>query len=145
MKKPIDITLSTIHVGSEREVVTLAIDGKDPAAKYLSQLFKKDRENFKNLKSRIQAIAEHHIYENRETFQEVGDGVFEFKRNNPRLLRLYAFYDQIDGIGRLIICTNGGDKRLQSDDIKTAKRIKEKYFAAKKQPDTIFRHVEREL
>jgi putative component of toxin-antitoxin plasmid stabilization module len=136
VKKSIDITLSTIHVGSEREVVTLAIDGKDPAAKYLSQLFKKDRENFNNLQTRIHTVANYDFYENDHTFRHVGEGVFEFKRNNPRLLRLYAFYDEIDGIGRLIICTNGGDKNQQSEDINKAKSIKSRYFQAKQIPTT---------
>lgn len=110
MKKPVEITLASIHVGGAREVVTLALDGKSPAAKFLTQLQKKDKNAYKSLKTRIRTVAEYEHYENDESFRHVGDGVYEFKRNNPRLLRLYAFYDEIDGIGRLILCTNGGDK-----------------------------------
>jgi putative component of toxin-antitoxin plasmid stabilization module len=142
VKKPIEITLSAIHVGSSREVVTLAIDGKSPAAKFLTQLQKKDRNAYKTLKTRIRTVAEYEHYENDESFRHVGDGVYEFKRNNPRLLRLYAFYDNVDGIGRLILCTNGGDKTSQDQDILKAKAIKERYFDAKQRPDTKLIHEE---
>ena len=140
MKKPVEIILSSIHVGSAREVVTLALDGKDPAQKYLSKLAKKDPNAFESLKSRIKAVAEHDRYENCETFKGVGDGIFEFKRNSPRLLRLYAFYDEIAGVGQLILCTNGGDKTSQDQDIAAAKGRKKDYLLAKTQPDTVLIH-----
>ena len=142
MKKPIEITLTSIHVGGAREVVTLALDGKSPAAKFLTQLQKKDKNAYKSLKTRIRTVAEYEHYENDESFRHVGDGVYEFKRNNPRLLRLYAFYDEFDGIGRLILCTNGGDKTSQDQDILKAKALKERYFAAKQRPDTKFNYEE---
>lgn len=81
-------------------------------------------------------MAKYEYFENDETFSPVGDGVYEFKRNNPKLIRLYAFYDEIEGIGQLILCTNGGDKTLQSQDIKKAKQIRSTYLEAKKQADT---------
>jgi putative component of toxin-antitoxin plasmid stabilization module len=140
VKKSVEITLTSIHVGGAREVVTLAIDGKDPAQKYLSKLAKKDPKAFESLKTRIKAVAEHDRYENSETFREVGDGVFEFKRNSPRLLRLYAFYDEIAGVGQLILCTNGGDKTSQDHDILAAKRRKVEYLLAKKEPHTVLIH-----
>ena len=124
MKNSVEITLTSIHVGAAREVVTLALDGKDPAQKHLSKLAKKDPKAFESLQTRIKAVAEHDRYENSQTFRDVGDGIFEFKRNSPRLLRLYAFYDQIAGVGQLILCTNGGDKTSQDQDIIAAKRRK---------------------
>lgn len=145
MKKSVEITLTSIHIGGAREVVTLAIDGKSPAARFLTQLKKKDNNAYKSLKTRIRTVAEYEHYENDESFRHVGDGVYEFKRNSPRLLRLYAFYDEINGIGRLILCTNGGDKTSQVQDILKAKAIKERYFAAKRRPDTQFNHEEPSL
>ncbi len=140
MKNSIEITLTSIHVGSVREVVTLALDGKDPAQKYLSKLAKKDPKAFESLQTRIKAVAEHDRYENPQTFRDVGDGIFEFKRNSPRLLRLYAFYDEIAGVGQLILCTNGGSKTSQDQDILTAKRRKTEYLLAKKKADTVLIH-----
>ena len=140
VKKPVEVTLRSIHVGGAREVVTLALDGKDPAQKFLSNLAKKDPKAFDSLQTRIKAVAEHDRYENSQTFRDVGDGIFEFKRNTPRLLRLYAFYDEIAGVGQLILCTNGGDKRSQDNDILEAKRRKMEYLLAKKKTDTVFVH-----
>jgi putative component of toxin-antitoxin plasmid stabilization module len=140
VKNSIEITLTSIHVGSVREVVTLALDGKDPAQKYLSKLAKKDPKAFESLQTRIKAVAEHDRYENPQTFRDVGDGIFEFKRNSPRLLRLYAFYDEIAGVGQLILCTNGGSKTSQDQDILTAKRRKTEYLLAKKKADTVLIH-----
>ena len=132
MKRNIDIVLQSIHLGSACEVVALSIDGKDPATKFLNQLKKKDLKAYKSLKTRIKAVSNYEHYDNQETFRNLGDGIFEFKRNTPKLIRLYAFYDEIEGIGKLILCTNGGDKRLQSQRIQDAKGIRDKYLDAKK-------------
>ena len=65
----------------------------------------------------------------------MGDGIHEFKRPG---LRLYAFYDEIDGENQLILCTNGGTKgKDQQKDIRLAKSRKDAYFAAKQQSETI--------
>lgn len=143
MKKPIDITLTTIHVGSRREVATLAIDGKDPAAKFLTELKKKDANAYDSIQTRIRTIAEYEHYQDKQTFRPVGGGIYEFKRNNPKLIRLYAFYDEIEGEGQWVICTNGGDKTHQKQDIAKAKAIRKFYLEAKKQDDTtfIFEHL----
>jgi len=140
VKKPVEITLTSFHIGGAREVVTLSLDGKDPALKYLSKLAKKDAAAFDSIHTRIKTVAEYERYQNLQTFRDVGGGVFEFKRNTPRLLRLYAFYDEIDGIGQLIICTNGGDKTSQDQDILAAKARKKEYTLAKKKPDTILNY-----
>lgn len=124
--------------------MTLAIDGKDPAAKFLNQLKKKDQNAYNTLKTRIRAVAEYQQYQNKETFRHVGNGIYEFKRNNPKLIRLYAFYDDIDGIGQLILCTNGGDKNSQQQDIANAKAIRKTYLAAKQESDTTLIYQEPE-
>ncbi len=122
MKKPVEITLRTIHVGDVRRVVTLGIDQRDDAQDFLSDLKKTDLKKFEALNTRIETVSQYDTYENRITFRNVGDGVFEFKRPG---IRLYAFYDQIDGEEHLILCTNGGKKnKKQSADIALAKKSK---------------------
>lgn len=142
MKNTVEISLSSIHRGSCREVVTLEIEGKDRADEYLKKLKKKDLKAYRSIITRIKTVAEYETYENDQTFRPVGEGVFEFKRNNPKLIRLYAFYDDIDGIGQLILCTNGGGKGQlqQSEDIQKAKDIKKKYIEAKKKPNAILNY-----
>jgi hypothetical protein len=43
VNNPIEIVLSSIHVGEARRVVTLGINGKDRADKFLTKLRKDDR------------------------------------------------------------------------------------------------------
>ena len=136
MKPRIDITLKTLHVGECRRVVTLAINGDDPAAEFLQKRLKDDVNRFKALKTRIKTISDYETYENQITFRHVGDGIFEFKRKGDRL---YAFYDEIEGEEQLILCTNGGIKntsKAQSIDIVIAKGRKAEYLAAKLEPST---------
>jgi putative component of toxin-antitoxin plasmid stabilization module len=134
VKKLVEITLSTLHLGSARRVVTLAINGKDPAEDFLSKLLKDDRSKLDSITSRIKAIASYPRYENKITFRDVGDGIYEFKRPG---LRLYAFYAEINGQDQLILCTNGGIKNKdQQKDIRQAKALKNEFFAALKLPDT---------
>jgi len=137
VKKPVEIVLSSIHVGEARRVVTLGMDGRDHADRFLNQLRKHDRNLWEFIRKRIRAVANHDRYANELTFKHVGDGVFEFKRPG---IRLYAFYDEIDGIGHLILCTNGGGKgnrKEQNADIQTAKAIRNSYFSAKQLEDTL--------
>ena len=135
MKSPLEIILYTIHLGAARRVVTLCIDGKDPARDFLADLLKNDRNKFGAIRTRIRNISNYPRYENQITFRHVGDGIHEFKRPG---LRLYAFYDEIDGENQLILCTNGGTKgKDQQKDIRLAKSRKDAYFAAKQQPETI--------
>lgn len=135
MKKPIEILLRAVHLGAARQVVTLGIDGKDFARDFLLDLLKHDRNRFEAVHTRIRSISNHPHYENKLTFRHVGEGVFEFKRPG---IRLYAFYDEIDGHRPLILCTNGGLKgKDQSKDIRHAHALKDAYFHAKDQPDTL--------
>jgi len=144
VKKEIEVTRHSIHIGEFREVVTLEIDKKDPATKFLKQLKKKDRNAYDSLETRIKTVSDYEHYENKETFRHVGDGVYEFKRNSPRLIRLYAFYDEVDGFEKLILCTNGGGKTQQDQDIAKAKAIKKKYLEAKLKANTRFFYEEPE-
>ena len=118
------------------------MDGSNPAAKFLTKLQKKDSNAYRSLKTRIRTVAEYEHYENEETSRPLGDGLYEFKRNSPKLIRLYAFYDEIDGVGQLIICTNGGDKRSQQQDITKAKAIRKAYLTAKELPNTTLTYEE---
>jgi len=131
----VEIRLRTIHVGSARRVVTLGLDGKDLADEFLTSLIKSDPKGAQSIKTRVQTVAEHDSYENELTFRSVGDGLFEFKRPG---LRLYAFYDEIAGLKpQLIIASNGGTKnnaREQTADIGRAKKLRERYLAAKNAP-----------
>ncbi len=138
MKKAIDITLKTLHVGEYRRVTTLGIHGKDLARKFLENLKKDDSRKWKLLTDRIENVSNFHNYENDQIFNYLGDGIYEFKRPG---LRLYAFYDEIGEEHQLILCTNGGkknNKREQQADIKRAKRIKADYLAAKSNPNAKF-------
>lgn len=137
MKDPVEVTLRTIHIGAARREVTLDIDGKDPAREFLLDLSRHDRNLFDAILTRIRSISNHPRYENQITFRHVGDGIHEFKRPG---LRLYAFYDEIDGRNQLILCTNGGSKnKQQQKDIRLAKSRKDAYFAIKDQPDTLLK------
>lgn len=134
MKKSIEIVLSTLHLGDARRVVTLSINGKDPAEDFLSKLQKNDRNKLDSIATRIKTVSNYPRYENKITFRDVGDGIYEFKRPG---LRLYAFYAEINGQDQLILCTNGGAKsKDQQKDIRQAKALKNEFFAALKLPDT---------
>lgn len=130
MKKPVEIILSTIHVGGVRRVVTLGIDDRDLAHKFLTKLGKDDGRKLQQLAARISRVADHHSYEHVTIFNHVGDGLYEFKRPG---IRLYAFYDSLGDIHQLILCTNGGTKnkkKEQNADITKAKQLKDRYFKA---------------
>jgi hypothetical protein len=135
VKNPLEVILTTIHVGSARRVVTLGLDGKDLAADFLTKLARSNRPGFQMLQARVKAVAEHEKFENQLTFRHVGDGLYEFKRPG---LRLYAFYDQLPGLKpQLIIATNGGTKNTKKDqdsDIARAQAQKRRYELAKEVP-----------
>lgn len=61
---PVEIALSTLHLGYARRVVTLAINGKDPAEDFLSKLQKDDRNKLDSITTRIKAVANYPRYEN---------------------------------------------------------------------------------
>jgi hypothetical protein len=133
----IEITLSTIHVGTARRVVTLSLDGRNLADEFLNRLIKSNPRGAESIKTRVQNIAEHDRYEHEFTFRSVGGGIYEFKRPG---LRLYAFYDELPGLKpQLIIASNGGTKNTrknQQADIAKAQNLRARYLAAKSQPST---------
>lgn len=138
----IEITLTTIHVGTARRVVTLGLDGEDLANEFLSRLTKSNPRGAESIKVRVQNVAEYDRYEHELTFRNIGDGIYEFKRPG---LRLYAFYDDVPGLKpQLIIASNGGTKntrKAQQADIARAKALRARYLAAKVQPATKIRLI----
>jgi hypothetical protein len=138
VKPAIDIILKTIHLGNCKRVVTLDINGKDRARKFLEKLKKDDGRKWKLLANRIGLVSNFNSYENDQVFNYLEDGIYEFKRPG---LRLYAFYDELGDEHQLILCTNGGTKNTkkeQQSDIDRAKSIKADYFTAKSNPEASF-------
>ncbi len=135
MKKSLEITLTTIHLGFVKRVVTLGIDGKDLAHEYLLKLGKSNQQGLRSILKRLEVVAEHESFENQITYRHVGEQVFEVKIKSG--LRFYTFSDEIEGLGlQLIIATNGGkkgNKKEQNADITNAKALRKYYFAAKPQ------------
>jgi hypothetical protein len=140
VKKSLEITLTTVQLGSVKRVVTLGFDGKDLAHEYLLKLGKSNQQGLQSILNRLKAIAEHESFENQITYRHVGEQVFEVKTKCG--LRFYTFPDQLEGIGhQLIIATSGGkkgNKKEQNVDIAKAKELREAYLAAKRQPTTTF-------
>gem|GEM_PF-740346 len=138
MKKLVEITLTTIHLGSVKRVVTLGINGKDLAHEYLLKLGRGNQQGLQSILKRLSAIAEHERFENKITYRHVGEQVFEVKTKSG--LRFYTYADEIAGLGpQLIIATSGGkkgNKKEQNTDIAEAKALRRSYFAAKSQPAT---------
>lgn len=138
MKKPLEITLNTIHLGSVKRVVTLGINQQDQANDYLLKLGKSNLRGFQSILKRLQMVAEHEAVENKRTYRHVGDQVFEVKI--PSGLRLYTFPDTLNGQPQqLVIAICGGkkgNKKEQDADIAKAKQLKKRYLAAKSNPKT---------
>jgi len=132
VNKELEICLNTIHVGSSRRVVTLGLDGKDAALGFLKALAKSNRSGFEAIRARIRAVAERNRFENDRTFNNLGDGIYEFKGPG---LRLYAFYDELPGLQpQLVIATNGGSKNTKKEqqaDIARAKLLRCRYLESK--------------
>lgn len=119
-------------------MVTLGINGKDLAEKFLQKLNKNDRRKWDQMTARIAFVSNFPTYENNQNFKSVGNGIYEFKRPG---LRLYAFYDKIGDEHQLILCTNGGSKNTKKEqqaDIARAKSLRQQYLAAKESPDAHF-------
>jgi hypothetical protein len=133
VKKSLEITLTTIHLGSVKRVVTLGIDGKDLAHEYLLKLGRSNQQGLQSILKRLKAIAEHESFENQITYRHVGEQIFEVKTKSG--LRFYTFPDEVEGLGhQLIIATSGGkkaNKKEQNADITKAKAIRKSYLSAK--------------
>lgn len=136
MKSKIDITLSTLHIGTCQRVVTLSLNGRDYAQDFLQKLHKDDYRKWRSIYARITSVANYDSYENQITFRHIEDGLFEFKRGG---LRLYAFYHSLHDQSQLILCTNGGNKntrKQQNSDIQRAQFIKQQFMDAILEPQT---------
>ena len=133
VKKSLEITLTTIHLGSVKRVVTLGMDGKDLAHDYLLKLGRSNQQGLQSILKRLKAIAEHESFENQITYRHVGEQIFEVKTKSG--LRFYTFPDEVEGLGhQLIIATSAGkqaNKKEQNADITKAKAIRKSYLAAK--------------
>ncbi len=139
MKSTFDIELNTLYIGERRRVATVGLHGKDEADRFIQKLIQTDPAKWAGIATRIKTISNYDRYENQSTYRSVGDGIFEFKRNG---IRLYSFYDEIDGELQMILCTNGGgkgNKKEQQADIQKAKQVRKRYFELKARPDTHFR------
>ena len=127
------------HLGSVKRVVTLGLNGKDPANEYLLKLGKANPQGLQSILKRLAAVAEHERYENQLTYRHVGEQIFEVKTTSG--LRFYTFPDTINGLDhQLIIATSGGkkgNKREQDADILRAKETRNAYLTAKSQSTTI--------
>jgi len=101
-------------------VVTLGIDGNSPADDFLDQLQTSNSEGYDALYARFRAVAEQDRYENMLTFRSLGDGLYEPKTKKSGL-RLFAFYDQIEGMEpQLIVAASGTSRsKRQAADIST--------------------------
>lgn len=141
VKQPLDITLKTLHVGEHWRVVTLAINGKDPAEDFLEKLHHDNKKLWKQIAIRIASVSNYPSYQNKQTYKYLSEGIFEFKSGS---LRLYTFHDKLPNDGdpiSLILCSNGGNKNTpkeQSKNIAKALEIKKTYFDAKKQSNVSF-------
>ena len=119
-------------------MVTLGINGKDLAEKFLQKLNKNDSRKWDLMAARIAFVSNFPTYENKQNFKHVGHGIYEFKRPG---LRLYEFYDEIGDERQLILCTNGGSKNTKKEqqaDIARAKSLQQQYLTAKTTPSANF-------
>ncbi len=135
-----EITLKEILVGTCHTVVTLSLENDDRAEAFLEQLIKSNQTAAKSLQTCMATITAIEDYRNPRKFKTVAAHIHEIKVKG---IRLYCFRDQLDateGIpSKLIIATNGGKKNTakeQTSDIKRAEQIRERYLAAKLDPDT---------
>jgi len=139
VKNKLEITLQTIHLGSARRIVTLAFNGKDVAYDFLSGIEKFNSQGFKAIKTRMRVIAENLHYENQQIFRNLGNNIYEIKIRSG--LRLYVFLDQLDSSNQqLVIATCGGKKNTkkeQSQDIRRAQQLRDRYLQAKDQESTL--------
>ena len=139
MKKSLEITLTTVHLGSVKRVVTLGMNGNDPAYEYLLKLGKSNPQGLQSILKRLAVVAEHERFENKLTYRHVGEQVFEVKTTSG--LRFYTFPDTINGLDhQLIIATSGGKKGIKKEqdaDILRAKETRNAYLTAKSKSTTL--------
>jgi len=127
VKKKLEITLKTIHVGTARRVVTLRMGQNDAVNEDLLSFAKADINKFKKLKTAMRVISEHRHYSNDQKFKNLGGGLYEIKIHG---YRVYAFLDEhSQSAQQLVVCSLCDIKsKQQSANITTARSIKENYL-----------------
>ena len=127
MKNKLEITLKTIHLGSEKRFVTLNMQGDDSVDQDILQLARKDSNKLSKLRTVMRVISEHKHYSNEQKFKNLKRGLYEIKIHG---YRVYAFLDNHSASEQqLIICSLcGGKTKQQSADIATARKIRTKYL-----------------
>jgi hypothetical protein len=139
VKKPVEITLKTIHLGAARRITALEMNENAEAESFLREVQLHHKAGFDSLRAKMRLVADELFYKNENNFRNLDDGLFEFKSSKKEGLRLYAFYDDLPGVplgGSLIIATSGSGKSKQKQAIARARRIREEYLAAKILDDT---------
>lgn len=128
MKKALEITLTTIHLGSERRVVTLQIGDDDQITPFLLDLETKNYKAFKQLRTSIRTACENRHYQNEYKFKNLRDGLYEIKTHLG--VRVYAFLDDHAGSHQqLVIAACGGGKGKEQDaEIQHAREIRRRYI-----------------
>lgn len=138
-----EITLKELHCGSCRTVVSLQLGDDDQVTEFLKGLIKSNPNAASSLQTSMATITSVDAYRNKRKFRDVGEGIYEIKVPG---IRLYCFKDQIDTLEtKFILATNGGtkkNKREQNSDIKRAAQLRDRYFAAKKLPDTQLNYIQ---
>lgn len=129
MKKLLEITLTTLHLGLARRTVTLQIGNEDEITEGLDLLRREKPKDFEKLRTAIRIISEIENYSNDQKFKNLKGGLYEIKISG---YRVYAFLDEHpDCEKQLVICAcDGGkaNKKSQNADIKKAREIREKYL-----------------
>jgi len=107
--------------GDKFKIYGLVINGNCEAEDFLNELSDKEKIKITPL---LHYTAHNGLLKNEQKFKNVGDGIFEFKGFQSRLL---CFFDK----GKLIILSHGCIKKrdkLDPSDIKKARKGKEEYF-----------------
>ncbi len=127
MKKALEITLTSIHLGRARRTVTLKIGNDDEITEGLDLLRKEKPKDFEKLRTAIRVISEIENYSNDQKFKNLKGGLYEIKIHG---YRVYAFLDEhASSDQQLIVCSLCDIKsKQQSANITAARAIRENYL-----------------
>lgn len=102
--------------GKYYDVLAIIDRGRCPTEDYVNDL---DDPTQEKLFATIQVVADARCYRNKRKFRSLGDGVFEFKVDLLRAVRVFCFFHH-----NTIICTHGADKTKRRRLEKEIKRTK---------------------
>lgn len=92
--------------------------------------------DFKTRKKVMYNIWKAKSINDKELFKPLQDDIWEFRTlYNKKYIRLFAFWDKIDGKDTVVVGTHGIYKttaKIPKSDIEKAKRIRKKYLKKKK-------------